>query len=429
MSLSAPVDLLFRNVRLASGPDLRCVAVDAGRIVSVGEDLDVPARETVDGGGFLLSPPFVDAHFHMDATLSAGQPRWNDAGTLLEGIRIWGEQKALLTVEAIRDRALSYCALAVSQGLLHIRSHVDICDPRLLGVHALLEVRERVAPILDLQLVAFPQDGLYRDPTAATLLHRALDLGVDVVGGIPHHERTTDEGRRSVAYLLRLAAERGLRVDLHCDETDDPNSRHVETLAAETLANGLQGRVTGSHLTSMHSMPTPYVDKLIPLMAEAGLSVVANPLVNTVLQGRYDGYPRRRGMTRVPELLEAKIPVAFGQDCAMDPWYPLGSGDMLDVAHMGLHIAQLTSKEGMNTAFECVTTRAAQVMGLDAYGISPGNPANFVLLQAATPIEALRTRAARLQVWRNGHRIASSPGRQVHLTLPWSAPALSMDPT
>jgi cytosine deaminase len=243
----------------------------------------------------------------------------------------------------MRDRALAYCDWAVAQGLLAIRSHVDVTDDRLLGVQALLEVKRIVAPYLDLQLVAFPQDGLYRCENGLKNLVRALDMGVDVVGGIPHFERTMAEGAASVAALCALAAERGLPVDLHCDETDDPLSRHVETLAAETRRLGLGGRSTGSHLTSMHSMDNYYVSKLLPLIAEAGVAVIANPLINITLQGRHDSYPKRRGLTRVKEMQALGIPVGWGQDCAMDPWYSLGSGDMLDVAHMGLHVAQMTS--------------------------------------------------------------------------------------
>jgi len=249
-------------------------------------------------------------------------------------------------------------------------------------------------------------------------LKRALALGVDVVGGIPHFERTMAEGAQSVRILCEIAAEAGKRVDMHCDESDDPHSRHVETLAFETQRLGLQGRVTGSHLTSMHSMDNYYVSKLIPLMAEAQLGVVANPLINITLQGRHDSYPRRRGMTRVPELLAAGLTVAFGQDCVLDPWYGLGSGDMLEVAHMGLHVAQMTSQSAMRACFEAVTTQPAQLLGLEGYGLQPGCHADFVLLHARDPAEAIRLRAARLAVYRRGKRIAQSPAPVSQLTLP-----------
>ena len=272
-------------------------------------------------------------------------------------------------------------------------------------------------PWIDLQLVAFPQDGVLRSPTALANLKRALDRGVDVVGGIPHFERTMADGAESVKLLCELAAERGLRVDMHCDESDDPLSRHVETLAFHTQRLGLHGRVTGSHLTSMHSMDNYHVSKLLPLMREAQLHAVANPLINITLQGRHDTYPKRRGMTRVPELLAAGVNVAFGHDCVMDPWYAMGSGDMLEVAQMGLHVAQMTSQAGMKACFDAVTVNAARVMGLEGYGLTVGCRADAVLLQARSPVEAIRLRAARLAVLRGGELIAESEPAQARLRL------------
>ncbi|MEN9486103.1 MAG: hypothetical protein RJB37_3983, partial [Pseudomonadota bacterium] len=329
-----------------------------------------------------------------------------------------------LTQDAIVERALAYCDWAVGKGLLAIRSHVDVCDPRLLAVEALLQVRERVKPYLDLQLVAFPQDGVLRSPGALALLKRALDLGVDVVGGIPHFERTMGEGAESVRLLCELAAERGLRVDMHCDETDDPLSRHIETLSFHTQRLGLQGRVAGSHLTSMHSMDNYYVSKLLPLIAEAGVAAIANPLINITLQGRHDTYPKRRGMTRVPELLAAGVPVAFGHDCVMDPWYSLGSGDMLEVAHMGLHVAQMTSQAAMRQCFDAVTTTPARILGLEGYGLDVGCRADLVLLQARDVVEALRLRAHRLLVLRAGRVVARSEPVVTRLDLPGRAATL-----
>jgi cytosine deaminase len=337
---------------------------------------------------------------------------------LLEGIALWGELKPQLTQDALIERALAYCDWAVAKGLLAIRTHVDVCDPRLLAVEALLEVKRQVAPYIDMQLVAFPQDGVLRSAGALDNLKRALDMGVDVVGGIPHFERSMQHGADSVRLLCELAAERGLLVDMHCDESDDPHSRHVETLALETHRLGLHGRVTGSHLTSMHSMDNYYVSKLIPLMLEAQLHVVSNPLINITLQGRHDTYPKRRGMTRVPELLAAGINVAFGHDCVMDPWYSLGSGDMLEVAHMGLHVAQMTSQAAMRQCFEAVTNAPARAMQLKDHGLAIGKSADFVLLQARDPIEAIRLRATRLAVYRRGQCIASSAPAMTQLNLP-----------
>ena len=412
------LDTILRNCTLADGRTGIDIGIENGRIVAVEPALAASAAETIDAAGQLLAPPFVDAHFHMDATRSYGLPRVNRSGTLLEGIALWSELKPLLTQEALVERALAYCDWAVAKGLLAIRSHVDVCDPRLLAVEALLEVRKRVAPYLDLQLVAFPQDGLLRSAGALDNLKRALDMGVDVVGGIPHFERTMAEGAESVRILCEIAAQRGLMVDLHCDESDDPLSRHIETLALHSQRLGLQGRVAGSHLTSMHSMDNYYVSKLLPLIEEAGVAAIANPLINITLQGRHDTYPRRRGMTRVPEMLASGIPVAFGHDCVMDPWYGLGSGDMLEVAHMGLHVAQMTAQDAMRQCFAAVTETPARILGLEDYGIAPGCKADLVLLQAGDPVEAIRLRATRLLVMRRGKVIARSAPAAAILEIP-----------
>jgi cytosine deaminase len=402
------LDLLITNAALPDGRTGISVAVQGGKITEVTPGLQAPAAETIDAGGHLLAPPFCDPHFHMDATLSYGLPRVNESGTLLEGIAVWGELKPTLTAEAIIERALAYCDWAVARGLLAIRSHVDTSDPSLLPVQALLEVKRRVAPYIHLQLVAFPQDGVLRTKGGVDNLKRALDMGVDIVGGIPHFERTMSEGAASVKLLCEIAAERGKLVDMHCDETDDPMSRHIETLAFEAQRLGLQGRVNGSHCTSMHSMDNYYVSKLIPLIAGSGVSVIANPLINITLQGRHDTYPKRRGMTRVPELLAAGVNVAFGHDCVMDPWYGMGSADMLEVAHMGLHVAQMTSQQGIKQCFDAVTVDAAKVMHLEGYGVEAGCDASFVLLQARDPGEAIRLRANRLKVWRKGKLLAET---------------------
>ena len=410
-------DLLIRGAALPDGRQNQDIGVRDGRIVEVAPGIDGKAGEVIEAGGHLLAPPFVDPHFHMDATLSLGMPRMNVSGTLLEGIALWGELRPTLTREALVERALRYCDLAVSKGLGAVRSHVDVSDPRLVTVEALLEVRARVRPYLDLQLVAFPQDGFYRCAEAEAALTRALDMGVDVVGGIPHFERTMEEGRASVQALCRIAAERGLRVDMHCDETDDPLSRHVETLAAEAVRFGLQGRVAGSHLTSMHSMDNYYVSKLLPLMAEAGMAAIPNPLINMMLQGRHDTYPRRRGLTRIPELMDAGIPVALGQDCVLDPWYAMGTGDMLDVAHMAVHAAQMGAMADKRVLFDAVTETPARVLGLEGYGLAPGCHADMVLLQAKDPAEAIRLRPHRLKVIRRGKVIAETPPERSRLAL------------
>ncbi len=410
-------DLIIRNATLQDGRTRVSVLARKGRIAEIGTVPKIEGVPEIDAKGYLLSPPFVDAHFHMDATLSLGQPRLNESGTLLEGIALWGELKPRLTHQAVIERALRYCDLAVAQGLLAIRTHVDVCDDRLLCVEALLDVRQKIAPYIDLQIVAFPQDGYFRSPHAVKNLKRALVLGVDVVGGIPHFERTMAEGAASVTALCEIAAKRGLLVDMHCDETDDPLSRHVETLAYETQRLGLHGRVVGSHLTSMHSMDNYYVSKLMALMAEAQLHAMPNPLINITLQGRHDTYPKRRGMTRVPELRAAGINVSFGQDCVLDPWYPLGQGEMLEVANMGVHVAQMTSREAMRWCFDAVTVNPAKAMHLEGYGLEKGCHADMVILQARDPIEAIRLKPARLYVIRRGKVIAETPERITQLRL------------
>jgi cytosine deaminase len=409
------MDLIFRRANLPDGRDRIDVGIEGDRIVAVESQLEATANEEIEADGRLLSPPFVDSHFHLDATLSLGLPRMNRSGTLLEGIALWGELKPRLTQEAVMARALAYCDMAIAQGLLAIRSHVDVCDDRLVAVEALIEVKKRVAPYLDLQLVAFPQDGFYRSPSAERNFLRALDLGVEVVGGIPHFERTMTEGADSLCRICEIAADRGLLVDVHCDESDDPWSRHIETLAAETIRLGLNGRVAGSHLTSMHSMDNYYVSKLLPLIAEAGVAAIANPLINITLQGRHDTYPKRRGLTRVPELMASGVTVAFGHDCVMDPWYALGSGDMLEVAHMAVHVGHLTALDAIRACYDAITVNAAKILHLDRYGIAPGCRADLVLLQAADPFEAIRLKATRLLVMRNGKTIARTPERVTRL--------------
>ncbi len=411
------IDLLIKNATLVDGNINIDIAVKNNKIIQVDTNITSTAKKVIDAKGFLVSPPFVDSHFHLDATLSLGQPRVNQSGTLLEGIQIWNELKPDLTIKHIKDRARKLCHWAIAHGTLAIRSHVDICDDQLLAVQALLELREELKEWIDIQLVAFPQDGYFRYANAQDNLARALDMGVDVVGGIPHFERTMADGAKSIQVLCELAEKKGLMVDMHCDESDDPLSRHVETLAQETTRLSLEGHVTGSHLTSMHSMDNYYVSKLMSLMQEANLNVVANPLINITLQGRHDTYPKRRGMTRVKELMANGINVAFGHDCVMDPWYSLGSHDMLEVASMGLHVAHMTGVDEIKKAYSAITDNAATVMNLPNYGIKKGCNADFVILQAKNTIEAIRLRSTRLYVVRGGKVIAQSAAVESKLTL------------
>ncbi|MFO1175203.1 MAG: amidohydrolase family protein [Paracoccaceae bacterium] len=415
-------DLIVKGGTLPDGT-VADIAIRGDRIAARGK-VDGPAARVIDATGDLVSPPFVDPHFHMDATLSYGLPRVNASGTLLEGIALWGELRDIASVDDMIGRALTYCDWAVSMGLLAIRTHVDTTPDHLRGVEAMLEVKRRVAPYIDLQLVAFPQDGLYRTTTGRANLLRALDMGVDVVGGIPHFERTMDEGAASVRDLARIAADRGLMLDLHCDETDDPHSRHVETLAAEVTRHGLGGRAAGSHLTSMHSMDNYYVSKLLPLIAESGMTAIPNPLINITLQGRHDTFPKRRGLTRVKEMQALGITVGWGQDCVLDPWYSLGTADMLDVAFMGLHVAQMTHPAEMARCFDMVTNANARIMNLQGYGLAVGDVASLVVLDAANPTEALRLRPDRLAVIARGKVVAERHRNDARLSVPGRPPTV-----
>ena len=410
------LDLIVKGGTLPDGT-VQDIGIKGPQITAVGR-LESEAGRVIDATGDLVCPPFVDPHFHMDATLSYGQPRVNASGTLLEGISLWGELRDLASVDDMITRAVTYCDWAASMGLLAIRTHVDTTPDHLRGVTAMLEVKRLVAPYIDLQLVAFPQDGLYRSPTGRANLIRALDMGVDVVGGIPHFERTMEDGAASVRDMAKLAADRGLMLDLHCDETDDPHSRHVETLAAEVTRHGLGGRAAGSHLTSMHSMDNYYVSKLLPLIAESGMTAIPNPLINITLQGRHDTYPKRRGLTRVKEMQALGITVGWGQDCVLDPWYSLGTADMLDVAFMGLHVAQMTHPAEMARCFDMVTTQNAKIMNLDGYGLKVGDHASLIVLDAANPVEALRLRPDRLVVISKGKVIVERARNDARLSIP-----------
>jgi cytosine deaminase len=411
-------ELVVRDANLPDGRNGVDIGVKAGKFAAIAPALAEKGDIEIDARGCLVTPPFVDAHFHLDATLVLGfEGRYNESGTLAEGISIWNDIRGRISAENFHRRALAYCDLAVSQGLLAIRSHVDVTDPRLIGVEVLCDVKKQVAPYLDLQLVAFPQMGYFSSPEMPDNIARALDKGCEVVGGIPHLEPTGELGHESVRRLTKLAADRGLRVDLHCDENDDPNSRNVETLAYETKRLGLQGRSVGSHLTSMHSMDNFYAGRLIKMMAASGLQAVANPLANMFLQGRFDTYPKRRGLMRIPEMLAAGCTVATGHDSVLDPWYPLGKADMLDVAFMTVHASHLSSHEGMRDCLRLVTELPAEILGLQGYGLKIGNPADLVVLQAADTFEAIRLRPARMAVVRRGKIVASTPRVESKLAL------------
>lgn len=409
-------DLIIRHAQLHRREELVDLAIEAGRFAKIAPDLsDATATREIDAHGRLLSPPLIDSHVHLDAVLTVGEPRYNTSGTLLEGIQIWSERKPALSVEEVKRRALTAISWEVAQGTLHIRSHVDVCDPELTALRALLEVREEVRDICNLQLVAFPQDGILSFPNGKDLMRRALELGCDLVGGIPHYEWTNEMGIEDVHYAFALAKEFNRDIDCHCDETDDPHSRFTEVMAADTLQQNWQGRVTASHCTAMHGYNDAYAFKLIRLLARAQVNIIANPFDNVTLQGRFDTYPKRRGIARVKELLAGGVNVSLGHDSIMDPWFPLGRGDMLAAAQLALFLCHMSGYEEIQDVLDLVTINAARTLRIqDQYGIEEGKPASFLILDAVNAFEALRLLPPRLYVFKDGREIASTvPGKSI----------------
>tara|TARA_R100000027_G_scaffold67706_1_gene68041 strand:- start:4050 stop:5291 length:1242 start_codon:yes stop_codon:yes gene_type:complete len=400
-----------RNASIGGRQGLFRIKIGSGRIETIepegGEAESGEVIGSIDAHGGIVTPPFVDPHFHLDSVHSIDETGENESGTLLEGIALWKAYKTRLKPEQILERSRRYCLEAQALGLQAIRSHVDVSYESLAGVEALLALQKEMAGSMDIQLVGFPQDGFYRNPEGERLLLSALDAGVNVVGGIPHFERTYEEGTRSIDRLCAIAAERGLRVDLHCDETDDGASHHVETLAAKALEYGLTGRIAASHTTSLHSAENAWFAKLLPLLAESGVTVIPNPLINLTLQGRFDSYPKRRGVTRIPELDAAGIPVALGQDCVRDPWYPLGTGNLLDVAHMTVHASQMTGIDAMNRLLPMITSNGAAAMGLPGYSMREGEPAHLLIFSESNFVELLRLRPRPAVILRAGNRIGN----------------------
>ena len=403
------MDLVIRNARRPHESEPVDIGVKNGKIEAVEPRIDGAGAEEIDANGYLVSPPFVESHFHLDTVFCRGTPRRNQTGSLIEGIMLWSETQPLFTIEGVKDRAIEYLKWCVARGTLYLRSHVDVCHDSLVAVRALVEARDEVAPWIDVQLVAFPQHGLLRYPDGVRLLDEALDLGCEVIGGIPHYERSREAGVASIDAVMDRASRKGLIVDMHCDETDDPLSRFVEVVAEQTVERGLEGQITTSHLTSLHSVDNAYFFKVAHLIREAGLNVVSNPLTNMMIQARTDTYPKRRGLTRVKELMESGVNLSFGHDCLLDHWYPLGAGDMLDAAYVGLHACQMGGVDEIAAMFDAVTVNGAKTLGLDGYGLEPGCSADLVILQARGVEDALRLRPPRLKVLRKGRVVAQTP--------------------
>ncbi len=399
------MDLVVRNAKVNG--KIVDIGVKNGKIEKIGK-VDEKGEIEIDANEKLVSPPFVDPHVHLDAILTVGDPRYNMSGTLWEGIEIWSERKKKLSKEDVKERAKEAIRWAVAQGILAIRTHVDVCDPSLVALEAMLEVKEEVKDLVDLQIVAFPQEGIVSFPNGENLMRKALEMGADVVGGIPHYEFSREDGIKSIDIILSLAKEFDKDIDVHIDETDDDQSRFLEYLASKTIKEGYQGRVTASHTTAMHSYNNAYAYKLFGVLKKAKMNIIANPLDNIALQGRFDNYPIRRGMTRVKELLKSGINVGFGHDSVMDPWYPLGRYNMLQVAFVGLNLGHMTGYEEIKMAFDAVTKNSAKLMRLDWYGLEEGKAASFVVLNAKSEIDAVRLMSEALYVIKNGKVVAKT---------------------
>lgn len=407
--------MLYRNLFIENADTASDIRVLDGKFAEIAPSLEPKAgEEVVDFGGKLLLPPFIESHVHLDTCLTAGQPKWNMSGTLFEGIETWSLRKESLSRQDVRDRVNRVVRMYAANGIQHIRTHVDVTDPKLTAMEALIELREELKDVMNIQIVAFPQEGIESFPNGRQLMEDAVKMGADCVGAIPHFEFTREYSVSSLNFAMELAEKYDKLVDVHCDEIDDEASRGLETLAARALESGLADRVTASHTTAMHSYNNAYVQRLMRLLKMSGINFVSNPLVNTHLQGRIDTYPKRRGITRVKELWEAGINVSFGHDDIFDPWYPMGTGSMRDVVFMGLHVCQMMGYEEIRSSYNFISNNAAKTLHLgENYGIAEGRPASFIVLDAKDYYEALNTNAAVLASVKNGRKIAQSvPGEK-----------------
>jgi cytosine deaminase len=382
--------LLLKHCRILDAESPVDIWVEDGKIAQIGRALERPADEVIEVGGNLVTPPFVESHIHLDSVLAAGQPRFNESGTLFEGIQIWGERKGSLTHKDVQSRALDALKLMATHGVLYVRTHVDVTEPRLVALDALLELRHMVRDWITVQVVAFPQDGIYSRPENEELLEEALRRGADAVGGIPHYELTRDDGVRSIGRIFDLAEQYDRLIDVHCDEVDDDQSRFLEVIVAEAIKRGGGERVSASHTTAFGSYNDSYAYKLLGFMERTNVNIIANPLINITLQGRMDSYPKRRGLTRIKELWESGINVSLGQDCIYDPWYIFGTGSMIGVAHMTVHVSQMTGLSEIDACFDMVTSGGARSLHIPDYEIQEGNPANLVVLPVQDRFNALR---------------------------------------
>ena len=414
--------MLVKNVHINNREGLWQILIEEGKISRIFPQDEVfnYSGEILDGEEGIIYPPFVEPHIHLDATQTAGQPNWNQSGTLFEGIERWAERKSLLSHEDVKSRAWKTLKWQIANGVQYVRTHVDVSDPTLTALKAMLEVKKEIAPWVDLQIVAFPQEGILSYPNGEKLLDQAMEMGADVVGGIPHFEFTREYGVESMHIAFDIARKYNKQIDIHCDEIDDEQSRFVETVAALALKYDMGEKVTASHTTAMHSYNNAYASRLFRLLKMSKIHFVANPLVNIHLQGRFDTYPKRRGVTRVKEMLKNNINVCFGHDDVFDPWYPLGTANMLQVLHMGLHVCQLMGYGQINDGLKLVTENSAKALGLTDYGIKEGNSANFIVLPAENGFDAVRRQVPTRYSIRHGKVISETQLAKTTIHLSYS---------
>ncbi|MCH4015776.1 MAG: cytosine deaminase [Pediococcus pentosaceus] len=406
--------MLIKNVHIENDPEVKDVRIENGIFKAIGKNLEASGDEVIDANGKLLLPPFIDSHVHLDATLTAGDPEWNETGTLFDGIRIWSERKQTLTKKETKERAIQTLKKQASHGIQFVRSHVDTTDPSFTALEALLEVKDEVKDFMELQLVAFPQEGILSFKNGKNLIKQAVEMGVDVIGAIPHFEFNRDYGVDSLKYIVELAEKYDKLIDVHCDEIDDPNSRHLEVLATLAYESGLKNKVTASHTTAMGSYNDAYVYKLMRLLEMSDINMVCNPLINMHLGGRFDMYPKRRGLTRVKELLENNVNVSFGEDDIKDPWYPMGDGNMLDSIHMGIHATQLMGYSQIMNSYNLTTNNGAKTLNVtDHYGIEVGKPANCLVFNTDNFYNELNERKELLYSIHNGKVIVKTEPAEI----------------
>ncbi|CAK7007228.1 MAG: Cytosine deaminase [Desulfovibrio sp.] len=411
------MDIIIRNAALPGGKGPADIAIADGKIARIAPNLPEKGAQEIDASNRLVSAPLCDPHLHLDAVLTVGDPRYNESGTLLEGIQIWGERKPHLTKQSLVENAKEAVLWEFANGVQFIRTHADTTDPTLLTVEALLEVKDAMKDLVEIQIVAFPQDAVYTSPDGEKLLRRAMDMGCDAVGGSPHIEYTREDGVKQVELAFALAEKYGAMVDIHCDETGDEQSRFVEVMLQLAIRTGLREKVSASHTTAMHNYNNDYAFKLLGIAAKSGVNFITNPYDNSVLQNRTDGYPRRRGHTRVDELDARGVNVSIGHDSIMDPWYPMGTGNMLHAANLLMHYAHMSGYAQIPRLFNMITTNTAKTMQIEErYGLEEGKPANLIVLDAADEFEAIRLMPVCLYNIRNGKvALTSEPAkRRIH---------------